>query len=1187
MAVTVNHPAFVDPTAETVSLSQMFTVTPGSGDPTYLVLTALDRDEYTAGASGATGSFSGDGQSLSLGNIGGDGRSAGIVFTYQASTGRYYSSTYGYLDQLTYDSSASAGDVTNLSLFGTSNLSMATEYASNANALTMVDGAGYMGSATVVTAPTDTSPVPAQATPDSIAAVADSFVGQSWNMDGCWVLASTIAAEAGTSLPVQSTLVGLPGQANGEWIVAFNGPAGQSGNWQSMVTAGEMVVIGTPGGGGHITTCVSGSGSSAMLVDNIEYVSGAGQVQNPAGDGSSNDIKIAAPHSVSQEWGGVAASSVVIYELDTPAVTDAVAAASVGFGVTLSLGPLFTATDPAGKAITSWQIYDSASTDTLLLNGTASSDHSAASALTAASLASVSLDAGTVATTDTLDVRAFNGSYWGDWQSLAVAITASAPRSPVLETQTPNQTWASGRAVLLALPATTFQDPQGEALTYSAQLSNGQALPGWLSFNAATETFTGTAPATATALSIKLTATDTSGLSASDTFSANVLVVPTVTEKLAADTGWSSSDFITSNPTLTGTCDANAVVTLTEAGIVVGTVTANATGTWSDTPVLADGLQTVVASETNSAGNTGTASLTFTLDTKAPAVTAVSVAAAGSDLAAGQTVQITLTLTEAVKVTGTPTLTLNDGGVASYLSGSGTNALVFKYTVANGQNSAALAVTGSSLPGGAGITDIAGNNANLSGAAGSLAGTIQIDTVTPTVTSVVASPGTGAFAAGKVVTLRLNLNEAVIVTGSPVLKLNDGGTATYLSGSGTSALTFSYTVLAGQNTAALATSGITLPTGAAIKDGAGNAANLAGATASLPGTVVIDTKPPAVTEKLSADTGWSASDLITSNPTLTGTGDANAVVTLTESGQVVGTTTANATGAWTYTPAGLANGSQTIVASETDAAGNTGTASLTFTLDTTPPVVTAIATSSATGDLGAGQAVSFTVSLSAAVRVTGTPVLTLNDGGSASYSGGSGTSTLTFKYTAAAGQNISNLAVTGSSLPSGATITDIAGNAANLSGVVAGLTGRMIVDTTDTRTTIANGTGQTVVAGTGNDIVVLSAGKATLAFNGSNDIAFLGGGTGSVNATIDDLSSGLTAYVLNAGNDVFNGLANDRSAVIDLLGGVGGYASVGAVMAALTGDGHGGTLVPIGAGQAIDFIGAAPTALHAANFAIG
>ena len=37
---------------------------------------------------------------------------------------------------------------------------------------------------------------------------------------------------------------------------------------------------------------------------------------------------------------------------------------------------------------------------------------------------------------------------------------------------------------------------------------------------------------------------------------------------------------------------------------------------------------------------------------------------------------------------GTPTLTLNDGGTATYASGSGTNALTFNTTVAAGQNAA-------------------------------------------------------------------------------------------------------------------------------------------------------------------------------------------------------------------------------------------------------------------------------------------------------------------------------------------------------------------------------------------------------------------------------------------------------------------------------------------------------------------
>ena len=54
---------------------------------------------------------------------------------------------------------------------------------------------------------------------------------------------------------------------------------------------------------------------------------------------------------------------------------------------------------------------------------------------------------------------------------------------------------------------------------------------------------------------------------------------------------------------------------------------------------------------------------------------------------------LTLAMSENVTVTGTPTLTLNDGGTASYVSGSGTSALVFSYTVAAGQNTAGLEVT--------------------------------------------------------------------------------------------------------------------------------------------------------------------------------------------------------------------------------------------------------------------------------------------------------------------------------------------------------------------------------------------------------------------------------------------------------------------------------------------------------------
>ena len=98
----------------------------------------------------------------------------------------------------------------------------------------------------------------------------------------------------------------------------------------------------------------------------------------------------------------------------------------------------------------------------------------------------------------------------------------------------------------------------------------------------------------------------------------------------------------------------------------------------------------------------------------------------------------------------------------------------------------------------------------------------------------------------------------------------------------------------------------------------------------------------AITAGLANDTGSSSTDRITSNPTLTGTGAANAVVHFTVDGSAIaGTATSDASGAWSFTPTALGNGSHTVVASQTDAAGNTASASLTFTLDTTAPAITA------------------------------------------------------------------------------------------------------------------------------------------------------------------------------------------------------------------------------------------------------
>ena len=104
--------------------------------------------------------------------------------------------------------------------------------------------------------------------------------------------------------------------------------------------------------------------------------------------------------------------------------------------------------------------------------------------------------------------------------SIAVSAVNDAPVAPSI----PNQSAAEATAFTYQAPA--FTDPEGDTLTYTATLSNGTALPTWLSFDAATRTFTGTPQEadTPASLTIRLTATDdgTPPASSSATFTLSV-----------------------------------------------------------------------------------------------------------------------------------------------------------------------------------------------------------------------------------------------------------------------------------------------------------------------------------------------------------------------------------------------------------------------------------------------------------------------------------------------------------------------------------------------------------------------------------------------------------------------------------------------------------------------------------------
>jgi hypothetical protein len=105
---------------------------------------------------------------------------------------------------------------------------------------------------------------------------------------------------------------------------------------------------------------------------------------------------------------------------------------------------------------------------------------------------------------------------------------------------------------------------------------------------------------------------------------------------------------------------------------------------------------------------------------------------------------------------------------------------------------------------------------------------------TTAVLNVTANPATGTELPGSTVTLTLNFSALVNVTGTPTLTLNDGGTATYVGGSGTKALSFRYTVGANDSEVSdLAITQVNLPVGASIKDVRRRPANLKNAVTRL------------------------------------------------------------------------------------------------------------------------------------------------------------------------------------------------------------------------------------------------------------------------------------------------------------------------------------------------------------------
>jgi hypothetical protein len=224
---------------------------------------------------------------------------------------------------------------------------------------------------------------------------------------------------------------------------------------------------------------------------------------------------------------------------------------------------------------------------------------------------------------------------------------------------------------------------------------------------------------------------------------------------------------------------------------------ANITAGYVDFTVLktdlgSDGAKELSAKVTDVAGNAGSiGSLTaFVLDTAAPTVGTIAIASAtgilNSTLNAGDVVSVNVPFSEVVNVTDTPQLALTIGSTvvpASYVSGTGTNSLVFGYTIlANETDTNGISIAGTSaltLNSGT-INDVAGNAATLTTVAVADNSGYLVDASAPTApTSVAVTTSGGTVTSNTLNSTNTHLTASAGITAG----LATGGSAALKVGS--------------------------------------------------------------------------------------------------------------------------------------------------------------------------------------------------------------------------------------------------------------------------------------------------------------------------------------------------------------------------------------------------------------------
>ncbi|QWT46001.1 Ig-like domain-containing protein [Azospira inquinata] len=565
------------------------------------------------------------------------------------------------------------------------------------------------------------------------------------------------------------------------------------------------------------------------------------------------------------------------------------------------------------------------------------------------------------------------------------SVDTTAPNAPVIKSVTDDVgavqgTLHSGATTDDATPTLNGTGEAGATI----KLYDGSTLLGSTTVDSnGNWSYTPTQPLTDGAHSLSATQTDVAGNTSPstnnfpftvDTSSVSTPTIITVQDSEGPIQGAVPQNGVTddAHPTLNGTAPAGTRVKVYDNGVELGSVVADSHGYWAYVPsVLTDGPHSFTVTATNSAGTVSPSSSAYgiTVDTVAPAAPVISSlsddvgSVQGTVANGGQSDDPTPSLSGTAEAGATVQVYDNGSLLGSTVA---TSSGTWSYTPATGLTEGAHSFT-------AVATDVAGNRSGASSAYG-----VTLDYTAPSGTTGALDPSSDTGKPGD----NLTSDTTPTVTGAAEAGAKVEVTVNGKTYSTTADSTGHYSVTV-PNSDAL-TDGSYTPS-IKVTDAAGNSSTTAGTPFTIDHTAPTAPAITTVSDNVGSVQGTVANGGQSDDPTpsLTGTAEAGSTVQIYDGAALLGSTTADSTGHWSYTPAtGLTEGAHSFTAVATDPAGNRSGASSAYgvTLDYTAPSGTtgALDPSSDTGKPGDNLTSDTTPTLTGAAEAGAQVEVTVN-----------------------------------------------------------------------------------------------------------------------------------------------------------------------------------------------------------------